>query len=364
MVRKPPFISWLQVCMCKCWRCCRTQARLTLAVKLSYDTLMESTMGNAYSRTSWNWLVDPQQLTALVTTGNARRRSATTMQLLIVSCLGVVSEQILHNVLLLDVMKDLPFSCLAKVSPWMWLVPAWMHSRKETQWNPFEFNHYSLTHSIRSNLHRLFYDGKKVAGGRALLPSAQGLLQVHEKIEAPGRSHRERAWIQRRTCEALSGFKLDCNDHPGRPEITRLWICKAAFHSSGVFSFIFPRRMFDGRFRCFPKETCPQDKISERLKDVSLIRSRVFMIAYKHNEVEWTAPWTLSSFMALLRSQVKMTAHDYYCVDAPKDKLTDASVSCIYTWEGLTSVLKSLPHSWKLKSLALRSQVWWISWLL
>ena len=59
-----------------------------LAVKPSYEKLMELTMGNAYSRTLQIWSLDPGGLTALLMTGNARRRSnATTRLLVIVSCL-------------------------------------------------------------------------------------------------------------------------------------------------------------------------------------------------------------------------------------------------------------------------------------
>ena len=67
------------------------------------------------------------------------------------------------------------------------------------------------------------------------------------------------------------------------------------------------------------------------------------MIAYRHEKLEWTEEWTLCSFLALLRSQVKMNAHDYYCLDAPKAQLSESSVSCIHNWERLAFVSQSLP---------------------
>ncbi|CAK9069537.1 unnamed protein product [Durusdinium trenchii] len=54
-------------------------------------------------------------------------------------------------------------------------------------------------------------------------------------------------------------------------------------------------------------------------------RARVFMVAYRTDKLVWDAPFGLNELVECLRGRVVMTAKDYYYMDLPRVKLSDAN---------------------------------------
>ena len=67
-------------------------------------------------------------------------------------------------------------------------------------------------------------------------------------------------------------------------------------------------------------------RLDPRCFGLGCARARVFIVCWRTNKVRWVSPFTLRSFVGLLRSRAVMKAGDYFFMDVPKAKLSDSAV--------------------------------------
>ena len=66
-------------------------------------------------------------------------------------------------------------------------------------------------------------------------------------------------------------------------------------------------------------------RIDPRVLGFGASRARLYIVAYRQDKLDWVGPWTLTSFVEILRARVKMTAHNYFWMQLPKSKLTPSN---------------------------------------
>ena len=67
-------------------------------------------------------------------------------------------------------------------------------------------------------------------------------------------------------------------------------------------------------------------RMDPRCLGLGCSRTRVFMVCWRREKLRWTAPYTLTTFLLCMRSQVKMNASHYFYKKLPKAVLTTSAV--------------------------------------
>lgn len=67
-------------------------------------------------------------------------------------------------------------------------------------------------------------------------------------------------------------------------------------------------------------------KLDPRCFGFPSARARIFLVCWKHEEVQWTGSWSLRDFIMCLRSPVVMSAADYFHKNLPKTRLSRSKV--------------------------------------
>lgn len=72
-------------------------------------------------------------------------------------------------------------------------------------------------------------------------------------------------------------------------------------------------------------------RIDPRIFGFASARARMYLVAYRSDKLRWAGPWTLQSFVEMLRSRVEMSVWDYFWMKLPKSQLSQSNETRLNT---------------------------------